>query len=193
MEIKRDSPDRFCSQAISINFSGTIQVSLKITHTMDYFQGSLILRCPPESKASFLCLVQNKHITRSVYEASEAILRRVIQVRRNRPIPDEGHRLRLAVLVIRPGHGDCPTIGNAVDGQLHCARSGGALIALRCRFRRLKWSHPRKEAAAESHTVRIKCWPPLAFTFRPRNSNFFSQNYQRHCPFLTDSEKSCIF
>ena len=22
---------------------------------------------------------------------------------------------------------------------------------------------------------------------------FFSQNYQRHCPFLTDSEKSCIF
>lgn len=147
----------------------------------------------PESKASFLCLVQNKHIIRSVYEASEAILRRVIQVRRNRPIPDEGHRLRLAVLVIRPGHGDCPTIGNAVDGQLHCARSGEALIALRCRFRRLKWSHPRKEAAAESHTVRIKCWPPLAFTFRPRNSNFFSQNYQRHCPFLTDSEKSCIF
>ena len=193
MEIKRDPPDRFCSQGISINFSGTIQVSLKITHTMDYFQGSLILRCPPESKASFLCLVHNKHITRSVYEASEAILRHVIQVRRNRPIPDEGHRLRLAVLVIRPGHGDCPTIGNAVDGQLHCARSGEALIALRCRFRRLKWSHPRKEAAAESHTVRIKCWPPLAFTFRPRNSNFFSQNYQRNCPFLTDSEKSCIF
>ena len=193
MEIKRDSPDRFCSQGININFSGTIQVSLKITHTMDYFQGSLILRCPPESKASFLCLVHNKHITRSVYEASEAILRHVIQVRRNRPITDEGHRLRLAVLVIRPGHGDCPTIGNAVDGQLHCARSGEALIALRCRFRRLKWSHPRKEAAAESHTVQIKCWPPLAFTFRPRNSNFFSQNYQRRCPFLTDSKKSCIF
>ena len=193
MEIKRDSPDRFCSQGININFSGTIQVSLKITHTMDYFQGSLILRCPPESKASFLCLVHKKHITRSVYEASEAILRRVIQVRRNCPIPDEGHCLRLAVLVIRPGHGDCPTIGNAVDGQLHCARSGEALIALRCWFRRLKWSHPRKEAAAESHTVRIKCWPPLAFTFRPRNSNFFSQNYRRQCPFLTDSEKSCVF
>lgn len=33
----------------------------------------------------------------------------------------------------------------------------------------------------------------LCFYVSSKKLKFFSQNYQRHCPFLTDSEKSCIF
>ena len=31
------------------------------------------------------------------------------------------------------------------------------------------------------------------FYVSSKKLKFLSQNYQRHCPFLTDSEKSCIF
>ena len=39
----------------------------------------------------------------------------------------------------------------------------------------------------------LKVLVALCFYVSSKKLKFFSQNYQRHCPFLTDSEKSCIF
>ncbi len=39
----------------------------------------------------------------------------------------------------------------------------------------------------------LKVLAAPCFYVSSKKLKFFSQNYQRHCPFLTDSEKSCIF
>ena len=75
-------------------------------------------RCPDRYARCRSSRLRNTSPHRRVCHC-KGILRRVIQVRRNRSVPGEEQRLGLAVLVIRPGHGDCLTIGNAVGGQLH--------------------------------------------------------------------------
>ena len=39
----------------------------------------------------------------------------------------------------------------------------------------------------------LKVLAAPCFYVSSKKLKFFSQNYQRHCPFLTDSEKICIF
>ena len=39
----------------------------------------------------------------------------------------------------------------------------------------------------------LKVLVALCFYVSSKKLKIFSQNYQRHCPFLADSEKSCIF